>query len=332
MDQDSGRVLEGSNFESKKLIASTTKIMTAIIVLENMDIDKEIEVSKDVLKAYGSAIYIEVGEKITIKDLLYGLMLRSGNDAAIELAHHSFGSMEDFVNKMNEKAKSLGMNNTIFINNHGLEDDKGNGNLSTAYDMAILMKYALNNDIFREITKTDKHTVKTNYKTYIWHNKNKLLTSYKPCVGGKTGFTKKARRTLVTAAHKDDKKIIVVTLNDPNDFLDHKSLYESNFSKYKKVYVLRKKFFNVSNVDYNGTPYLKEDISLLVTKDEEKNISIEYEMIPNGKYNNDTKVGEVIVKLKDKEISRNPIYLKVKEEKKKKNFFQKILDFIIFWK
>ena len=172
MDYNSKRVLEGSNINEKKLIASTTKIMTAIIALENANINDEVEVSKDVLKAYGSAIYIEVGEKLKLIDLLYGLMLRSGNDAAIEIARHVSSSMEEFTKLMNSKAKELNMNDTVFINNHGLEDENENGNISTAYDMALLMQYALSNEQFKEIIKTKRHIVKSNY--LFQHNLPKL--------------------------------------------------------------------------------------------------------------------------------------------------------------
>ena len=127
-----------------------------------------------VLKSYGSAIYIEVGEQIRLKDLIYGLMLRSGNDAAIVIANEVAGSMDNFVYLMNKIAVDIGMKNTIFLNNHGLEEESGQGNLSTAYDMAILMKYAMKNAIFREITSTKTYKVSTNYKTYVWVNKNKM--------------------------------------------------------------------------------------------------------------------------------------------------------------
>ena len=335
MDASSNRVLEGTNINEKHLIASITKIMTSVIALENSDINQEVEVSSDVLKAYGSAIYIEVGEKLTLEDLLYGLMLRSGNDAAIEIAKVVSNSMDEFVKKMNEKAQELGMNNTIFINNHGLEDKDGNGNLSTSYDMAILMSYALKNDKFREIISTKRKVVKSSNKTYDWYNKNKLLMDYKYCIGGKTGFTKKARRTLVTAANKDNKEIIVVTLNDPNDFLNHKALYEENFKKYNLVTILNKNAFKLENVNYNGRIYIKDDFKMLLTKEEENNISIDYEMIPNGRYNDEEKVGIAHIKLNDEEIGTKNIYLDVNNKKEitnKNNWFQRLIDFIIFWR
>ena len=335
MDASSNRVLEGSNINEKMLIASTTKIMTCIIALENSNIYHEVEVSKEVLKSYGSGIYIEVGEKLTLEDLLYGLMLRSGNDAAIEIARVVSGSMDEFVKLMNVKAKDIGMNNTLFINSSGLEDNKGNGNISTSYDMAILMSYALKNDKFKEIIGTKRKIVKSSYKIYDWYNKNKLLIDYKYCIGGKTGFTKKARRTLVTASQKDNKTIIIVTLNDPNDFLNHKKLYESNFKKYNLITILNKELFNIKDVKYNGKIYIKEDYKILLTKDEENKISIDYEMQKNGNYNDEDIVGVAHIKINNKEIGEVNIYLDTNNQKsikKEKNWLLKLLDFIIFWR
>ena len=175
MDASSNRVLEGSNIKEERLIASTTKIMTAIVAIENKSLDEKVVVSKDVLKAYGSNIYIEVGEELTLKDLLYGLMLRSGNDAAIEIARIVAGNMDNMAKLMNEKAKALNMTNTLFINASGLENEEGLGNKSTAYDMALLMSYALKNKVFTEIIGTENYKTQSSYKSYVWHNKNNLL-------------------------------------------------------------------------------------------------------------------------------------------------------------
>lgn len=145
VDLDNDYVYFDANKDDKRLIASITKIMTTIVTIENIDIDKEITVGKEVLKAYGSAIYINVGEKITIRDLLYGLIMRSGNDAAVVLAKNVAGSMEGFAHLMNELASNIGMKNSNFVNAHGLEENDGSANYSTAYDMALITKYAMNN-------------------------------------------------------------------------------------------------------------------------------------------------------------------------------------------
>ena len=336
MDADSKRVIEGANTQEKKLIASTTKIMTALIALENGALDEKIKVDKDVLKAYGSNIYIEIDEEITLGDLLYGLLLRSGNDAAIEIANVIAGSMDKFVQMMNDKAKEIGMNSTTFINSSGLENEKKQGNTSTAYDMALLMSYAINNKDFVEISGTKRHIATTNYKTYDWHNKNKLLTSYKYTIAGKTGFTKLARRTLVTAALKDDKRLVIVTLNDPDDFDTHKYLYEKNFKKYNKVTILKKGKINVPNNVFYDNLYIDKDINVLLTPLEEKNIIINYELEKKTKYEDREVVGTVLIKLDNKIISKEPIYVskgndKKNDSKDKESLLQRIIKFLKFW-
>jgi len=322
MDMDTNRVLYSYNQNDKRLIASISKIMTALVTINNYDIDKVVTIDESVLKSYGSGIYVEVGEEISVKDLLYGLMLRSGNDAAIELANTVGGSMEGFVKLMNEQTENLGMKNTTFVNSSGLEENDGTGNMSTSYDMALLMSEAMKNTIFRDIVGTKKYTVKTNYKTYIWHNKNKLLNTYEYTTGGKTGFTEKARRTLVTTASKDNMNLVIVTLNDPNDFSDHKNLYEEYFNKYKSYKVLdsKEKF---ENKNY----YIKNDRYLTLTSEEYKNI--EKEIILYEENISDL-VGVVKVKLNDKEMFKEYIYEKIvkKEKVKKTTFWDKILKFI----
>lgn len=336
MDADSKRVIEGANTQEKKLIASTTKIMTALIALENGVLDEKIKVDKDVLKAYGSNIYIEIDEEITLRDLLYGLLLRSGNDAAIEIANVIAGNMDKFVQMMNDKAKEIGMTSTTFINSSGLENDEKLGNTSTAYDMALLMSYAINNRDFVEISGTKRHIVTTNYKTYDWHNKNKLLTSYKYTIAGKTGFTKLARRTLVTAALKDDKRLVIVTLNDPDDFATHKYLYEKNFKKYNKVTILKQGKINVPNNVFYDNLYIAKDINVLLTSLEEKQITINYELEKKTKYEDREVVGTVLIKLDNKIISKEPIYVSKDNDKKnnskdKESLLKRIIKFLKFW-
>ena len=331
MDANSNRVLEGSNINNERLIASTTKIMTAIIAIEKGNLNDIVKVSKDVLKSTGSNIYIEIGEEITLEDLIYGLLLRSGNDAAIEIANHIAGSMEEFAKLMNEYAKNIGMENTIFINSSGLEDETGNGNTSTAYDMALLMSYTIKNDKFVEISETNKKVVKTNYKTYEWYNKNKLLNSYKYTIAGKTGYTKKALRTLVTAATKDDKELIVVTLNDPNDFSNHEALYEKNFNKYNNVVLVKKDNFEIKDNIYYDELYIEEDIEILLTKEEEEKVSINYEIKKLDNYETGSEVGEAIIKIGDEVITTKKIFAK-RYEDITKGFWSKLVDFLMFWK
>ncbi len=325
MDSNSKQVLNGANINEKRLIASTTKIMTCLVALEYGDLEKTITVDDSVLKAYGSAIYIEVGEKIKLKDLLYGLMLRSGNDAAIMIAKSVAGSMESFVYLMNEKAAEIGMKNTTFYNNHGLEENDGTGNMSTAYDMALLMSYALKNPLFKEITSTKKHIVKTNYKTYSWINKNKLLHSYNFITGGKTGYTKKARRTLVTSASKDNMDLVIVTLNDGNDFNDHLTLYNDIFNNYYHLLVLDKNNFNIKQKYYKNAYFkVRDDFSLTLKKNSKDKVKIKYKLIKDNNIADNSFVGTANVYLNNNLIHQENIFIKKDNVVKKKSFWQTI--------
>lgn len=308
MDLDSGRVLESKNKDKPLLIASITKIMTAIIALENKDINDFVTVDDSIKSSYGSGIYISVGEEITLKDLLYGLMLRSGNDAAIMISTYVSGSEKEFVSLMNKKAKTIGMKNTIFYNSSGL-DNNTMGNISTAYDMALLTKYAMQNSIYREIVKTKKYTTKTNLKSYIWHNKNKML-NYDYVTGGKTGYTEKAKRTLVSTASKNNINLVVVTIKDSDDWSTHKTLFENTFNNYKSYKVLNKKNFSVLGDNYYDKLYIKNNLSLTLKKDETKSLvaHIKLEKIKN--YQSGTRVGTAYIYLGNTLVHEEEIYAK----------------------
>lgn len=231
MEETTGRVLLEENSHDQVPIASITKLMTAVVALQYGNLDDEVVVSEEAVQTNGSSIYLEVGEKITMEDLLYGLMLRSGNDAAKVIAEHVGGSEEGFIFLMNETAAYLGMTDSQFMNPHGLDEP---GHYSSAYDIAILMQYAMQHELFRKISQSESY--KPTNQTYAWKNKNKLLTEkYEYCTGGKTGFTNKAGRTLVTTAEKDQLKLITVTLDAPDDWNDHMTLYDWGFSEYELV-------------------------------------------------------------------------------------------------
>lgn len=317
MDTDNNRVLEGSNINKRSLIASITKIMTSMVVIDMTNVNKTVTIGDEVLKSFGSGIYVSIGEKISVINLLYGLMLRSGNDAAIALAYYTAGNMDNFAYLMNNKAKDIGMNNTTFVNSSGLEDgDKAN--YSTVYDMALLSGYAINNSLYKQIVGTKEITVKTDLKTYVWHNKNKLLSSYKYCVGGKTGFTEKARRTLVTNASSDGVNLTVVTFNDGNDFLDHKDLYEKYFDVLKEYEILSE---GPIKTKYDNT-YLSRSFKMSLTKDEYKKLKKEIIYYDDNASN---VIGKVKVSLNDKEYFTEDIYIKKEVKEVKLNFFQKII-------
>ena len=327
MDMDTNRVLYGERIHDQHLIASITKIMTAIVAIENSDLEDLVEINDVVLKSFGSGIYVEVGEKISLKDLLYGLMLRSGNDAALAIADYVGGNVDDFVRLMNLKASEIGMKNTQFINPHGLENNKGEGNLSTAYDMALLSSYAMQNEIYQEIVKTKNYVAKSDKKTYSWTNKNKLLNAYDYTTGGKTGFTEKARRTLVSTASKEDKNVTIVTLNDGNDWDDHEKLYETVFDMYNKELILDKNQFKIEKENYyKDELYIKEDVYVLLKEEEKKDVTLNINLRKLEDYEDQTIVGTVEIKLKDEVLKVVNVYIRKNQEgAKKESFFKKIL-------
>lgn len=231
MHADSGRVLYEKNADEHMLIASTTKIMTAIVVLEHCELDDLVEVDSRSAGIEGSSMYLKAGESYTVEDLLYGLMLVSGNDAASALALHVADSMEEFAELMNAKAAELGMTESSFKNAHGLDEE---GHYSTARDMAKLAAYCMGNEDFARIAGTVSHTV--GEQTLVNHNR--LLREYDGCLGLKTGYTMAAGRTLVTCAERDGARYVCVTLNDPDDWDDHKALYDWAFANYSFAEVI----------------------------------------------------------------------------------------------
>ena len=226
MEADSGRVLLARNEEQRRSIASTTKIMTCLVALEHSTLTDKVTVRREHLRE-GSSMYLAEGESLTMEELLYGLMLPSGNDAAECIAAYCGGSggSKQFIAWMNEKAASLGMTHTAFLNPSGL-DESGHG--SCALDMARLAVYAMQNPTFARIVSTRTASVGTRTMT----NHNKLLASYSGCVGLKTGYTGDAGRTLVTCAERGGMRLIAVTLHDGSDWTDHTALYDYGFSTY----------------------------------------------------------------------------------------------------
>ncbi len=323
MDADSGRVLYSQNEKELYLIASTTKIMTALVVLNNAQLDEVVTAQEDEIKeAYGSSIYLKPLEKITVRDLLYGLMLRSGNDAALVLAKHVGKSVEGFVKLMNDTALMIGMKHTKFENPHGLDEETQNK--STVYDMCLLMVEAMKNEEFKKITGTKSHIAKTNFTTYEWFNKNRLLTDYKYATGGKIGYTTHAKHTFVSSATKDDKNLVIATFRDNDRFDTHKNLYEKYFEKYKKYKIIDK---DDLKIDYkkNSKVYTTSSFSMLLTKDEAKRVKREVVLYEDKNDKVGIKiVGTISVSLDGKTIKKLNIYAEEKEIKKKKSFFERI--------
>ena len=209
IDRKSNTILVGKNENQKKKMASTTKIMTALIVIEHTNLSDTVEISKKASNTGGSRLGLKTGDKITVSDLLYGLMMRSGNDAAVALAEHVAGSITDFANLMNEKAISLGLSNTHFVTPHGLDEDE---HYTTAYELALLSNYAMNNEIFAKIVGTKNYTITINGYPKTLTNTNELLGALNGVYGIKTGFTNGANRCLVTCCKRSNMDIICVVL------------------------------------------------------------------------------------------------------------------------
>ena len=326
MDMDSGRILEGKNYNNPKLIASITKIMTCILAIESNKLDELVIVDESILKAYGSGIYIKVGEELTLRDLLYGLMLRSGNDAALMISTYISKTEQNFVKQMNNKAHDIGMKHTLFKNSSGL-DENNTGNYSTAYDMALLTKYAMQYEEFRKIVSTKKYSLKTNKNYYIWHNKNKLLEE-KYITGGKTGYTKKAGRTLVSTASINNLNLIVVTIRDSDDWNTHKSLYQKAKNEYTSYKVLDKKKYEIKEEYYKNNLYIKNDFYIALKENEINKVSTKIKLEKIKDYQNNQKVGENLIYLNNNLINKIDIYVK-KESKVKKE--KSIWERIKFW-
>lgn len=277
---DSGQVLYERNADAKMLIASTTKIMTAIVVLENCALDETVVPGAESAGVEGSSMYLRAGESYTVEELLYGMMLVSGNDAATALALHTAGSVEAFAGLMNEKAAELGMTSSSFKNPHGLDED---GHYSTARDMAKLAAYCMANEDFARIVGTKIYTVKD--QTYCNHNR--LLSSYDGCIGVKTGYTSAAGRSLVSCAERGDARYICVTLGDRNDWEDHAALYDWAFSAYKCVRVISPETEYsvpvVSGTQPTARAYASGRATVLMSPDDEPEYVVElpgYEFAP----------------------------------------------------
>lgn len=225
MDGATGRILYEKNADQQSLIASTTKIMTALVICEQCNVLDRMRIPKEAVGIEGSSMYLQEGEILTIQDLLYGLMLRSGNDAAVALAIYCGGTVEGFAELMNDKARQLGMTNTHFVNPNGLDAP---GHYSTARDMAVLAAYAMDNPIFARTVGAKSVTVGSR----CLQNHNKLLWQVEGADGVKTGYTKAAGRILVSSAVRQGRRLIAVTINAPSDWADHKKLLEEGFSAF----------------------------------------------------------------------------------------------------
>ena len=347
LDRQSKNIIYGKNEKNKVKMASTTKIMTAIIVIENGNLDKTIEISKKAASTGGSRLGLKTGDKITINNLLYGLMLCSGNDAAVALAESIAGSVSDFAILMNNKAKELGLKNTHFETPHGLDSDN---HYTTAYELALLTDYALKNSTFSNIVGTKNYTININGYPKNLTNTNELLGNLNGIYGVKTGFTNGANRCLVTACKRGDMDIICVVLGaDTKKFRTQDSikLIEYTFNNYTYINIENKvnEYFNnwlaanndnfiiekgvSQNIDINYS-HLSQSI-IPIKKSEVNNISFLIDVntyLQSPIYEND-KIGSLSVLLNNDVICHCDILCKNSIDKK--NIFSYLLEFLSFW-
>ena len=299
MERDSGRVIQSKNMNEQLKMASTTKIVTAITAIENCkNLDNIVDVSNAAIGVEGSSIYLKQGERMKLIDLLYGLMLRSGNDSAVAIACHIAGNEQDFARLMNEIARKAGAVNSNFMNPHGLD---GEGHYTTAYDLAKITAYALKNETFKQIASSKNYSVEeTNCSPKrFWVNKNRLLSSLSGCIGVKTGYTTKAGRCLVSAIERNNTVYVCVVLNCGPMFEESERLLNNADSEYENVKIVdrNREIFNEYIIDkQNGKLFLyaEEDFYYPLNNEEKNNIILKYNIHLNDAKENDC-VGEIKV-------------------------------------
>lgn len=269
MSMNDYTIIDSYKSEHTQSVASISKIMTAIVAIEEGNLKDKIIVDDIIDQVDGSMLYLKKGDTYTLEDLLYGLMLRSGNDAAVLIAQHVGGGVEGFVDMMNDKAKKLKMLSSTFHNPSGLDEEDG-GNISSSCDIAVLMSYAMKNASFAKIVATPSYSP---CKGKLWVNKNKFLKEYENATGGKTGYTKQAKRTLVTTSEKDGMEVVAVTLNASDDFNIHKQMHNSAYENFECIKLINKGNYKIQNHKYK----IEDDIYQTIRKGEVDKVKLDIE-------------------------------------------------------
>lgn len=331
IEADSQDVVFEKNADLALPMASTTKIMTAIVAIEGCDdLDKIVKIHPDAVGIEGSSIYLKEGDSLSVRSLLYAVLLESANDASVALAYATYGDLDIFVEKMNETASKLGLESTHFMNPHGLDDKE---HYTTARDLAILARYALKNPVFSEICSTYKHTISLNddKDKRVLVNHNKLIRMYEGANGVKTGFTRLSGRCLVSSAKVDGVVLICVTLNDPNDWRDHASLFDYGFSLYENVNLAKKGDYLIEIPIINGKEqalYATNSDELSITlKKGQNNIRavLEYDRLLSAPVSKGDIVGRIVFYNYDEKIGAiNLIATENIKELTYKNFFERL--------
>ena len=315
MDAGTGRVLYERNAHEPRMIASITKLMTALVAVESGHSGEEIvTIQPEWTGIEGSSLYLKAGEKYRLETLLYGLLLQSGNDAAESIAGYCGGAVSEFVEQMNQKAESLGMVNSHFSNPSGLTQEQ---HYSSAYDMALLAQKCLKNELLTKITATRSIELEGKHFT----NHNKLLWRYDGCIGLKTGYTEKAGRTLVSAARRDDLTLICVTLNASDDWNDHQKLLDYGFECYSatKAYTAEEVvgFLPVEGSLYPVCPVYAENDCFIATAQGEtlvKTIELDISRL-TAPFECDIPVGYAVCTLNGREVCRTKLLTGIKGER-----------------
>ena len=299
MDAESGEILYEKNIHTVRSMASTTKIMTALIACESGGLDSIVNITYEMVNTIGTVVGLRAGDKISLYDLIVGMLLASGNDAANSVAIYLGGSIEGFAAMMNERARQLGMQDTLFVTPSGLDDGDHH---SCAYDMAVLAAAALKNEVFANICKEQSLDITINEQKLTLYNHNKLLYQIDGCIGLKTGYTDKAGRCLVSAVKKESGTMICVTLGAPDDWNDHKKLYASCEKKYHQETVN-----NTVSIDVAGgdTDTVSASFSAEISVINPQYITVDYYYFPfiYAPVKKGDEIGKVIIKYKEKEIT-----------------------------
>ena len=305
--------LFSKNSDARLPMASTTKIMTALVAIERENLDTKITVDSRAVGIEGSSAYLKAGEVFTLKELLFALMLQSANDAAEAIAYAIAGSVDAFAELMNQKAYSLGLLDTNFTNPHGLDNES---HYTTASDLAKIAASALEYPEFFEITSTKSKRVKKNGVTRLFVNHNKLLSLYDGCIGIKTGFTKKSGRCLVSAAERDGVRLICVTIDAPNDWNDHRCLLDYGFSFTKRETLFSADAFEYTLPVLNSENLqiklgISEDVSIIsFSSDQSVKAEIQLPRFISAPVRVGDKIGKIVVFKNGEIISTHDILAK----------------------
>lgn len=308
------------NYADKRLpMASTTKIMTALVVLENAELDAEVTIPKEAAGIEGSSIYLAAGEVLTVRELLYGLLLESGNDSAAALAVHVGGNTENFVGMMNKKAEALGLCDTHFDNPHGLSSET---HYTTARELAKITAYALENEIFSQIVSTDKYVIaeRENCRARYFSNHNKLLRSLDICDGVKTGYTKDSGRCLVTSASYDESRFVAVTLNDRRDWKDHMEMLTFAANSFESIKIAERgeliySFRTTGAIPQNITVQNEQDIYITIPKNSDaETVSVTANLFSHG-FESGSEGGYITVTVGEKSCRYPLAVIKVSDAK-----------------